>query len=117
MNDKLKEICDKYNETYCFMFGSGGLLEGTFTTEDAKTSCVATILIQYEKIGGFHQGSSGGAPTGTGNQTPISGEKCPKCGGGIKTGVSKSTGKSWKRCDACSVWISDDGKTIPMRDR
>lgn len=108
MDDKLKEICDKYTQAYSYMFGAGGVMEGTLPDDNARQAAMATVIIQFEKAGGFSRSSQA-----TSNNTV--GERCPKCNGMIKSGVNK-LGKPYKKCDGCRIWIGDFGATTPMKD-
>ena len=112
MNDALKNICDRYNEAYCYLFGEGGLMQGTLSDDNAKAAATATVIIQFEKAGGFSKSYSSSL-----NTTPPTddGEKCPKCGKPIKKGVNK-LGKPYKQCQTCRVWIDAFGGTIPMKE-
>lgn len=108
MDERLKHIADVYEQTYVYMFGDGGKMQGTLPDDQAKTSVVATIIIQFEKQGGFRTDN----PTQS-NNPKNDGEKCPKCGGPVKKGVNK-LGKPYTSCSVCRLWINDFGKTTPM---
>jgi hypothetical protein len=111
MNEKMKEIADRYNEAFVYMFGEGGVLQGSMTDDNAKAAATATVIIQFEKAGGFSTGSKATPPA---QDFKLS---CPKCGNPTKTGTSASSGKKWERCDVCKVWVQPDRTTKPMEQR
>lgn len=93
-------------EAFTYMFGEGGVMQGTLVDDIAKQSATATVIIQFDHAGGFNKTSSASPST-------ASGEKCPQCSGMIKTGVNRNN-KPYKKCDSCRIWIGDFGRITPM---